>query len=110
MHNNNECNADDDDAILGLRKYFCVTIKEHAIDNASTNQVDDTISIEVCADEKTDDIRKRYWMHISDADRGSPKGSDLLEISKRRSTSSYLHTGALPMFPYRYVYYSIVND
>ena len=91
----------DIDTVLNLRQDFRCKMKVYTIDNASTNEVDDGISIEVYTDEQTGDLRKRYWVHIADADRWAPRGSDFLEIAKRRSTSLYIPTGSLPMFPYR---------
>ena len=65
-----------------------------AIDESSTVEVDDAMSVE-----PLDDGRMRLWVHIADATRYVAKGSPLELEARERSTSRYLPTGTISMFP-----------
>lgn len=87
----------DPDCVLGLRKDLR-RFKVFTIDNASTSEIDDGISIEVLTNDDGS-VRQRYWIHIADADKWAPRGSKIIYAARRRATSIYLPTGSLPMFP-----------
>jgi exoribonuclease II len=69
-------------------------LKIYTIDSESTTEVDDGISLQVL-----EPGRYRYWIHIADADRWAPRGSDIFRIAQARTTTHYLPTGPIPMFP-----------
>lgn len=64
-----------------------------AIDDASTKEIDDALSIELV------DKRIRLWVHIADPTRYIELGSPLAREARRRATSIYLPTKTIPMFP-----------
>lgn len=107
VENNNKHDDDDDeittltnpdvDDILNIRRDL-THHKVYTIDSESTSEVDDGISIE----ELDDQGRYKFWIHIADADRWSPRNSAVFEIAKARTTTHYLPTGPIPMFPPRY--------
>lgn len=84
-----------------------------AIDEASTVEIDDALSLELLppppTTTTTDDgansnkipVHKsqRIWIHIADPTRTVPLNSPLANEAKRRTTSIYLPTGTIPMFP-----------
>jgi len=91
----------DPDTLLGLRQDFRHH-KVYTIDAVSTSEIDDGLSVEVieCVDENGDkNERHRLWIHIADADRWAPRGSELFEAARRRITSLYLPQGSISMFP-----------
>ena len=89
----------DPDQLLQIRKDLR-RLKVYTIDNASTNEIDDGISVEVLPDStNSDTVRQRYWIHIADADRWAPRGSKVIQSAQRRATSVYLPTGSYHMFP-----------
>jgi len=90
-------NTVDYDGILGVRKDL-TSMKVYTIDNESTREIDDGISVEVIED-KLGSKRHRFWIHISDADRWAPRYSNLFKVGERRSTSIYAPTKTYPMFP-----------
>ena len=68
-----------------------------AIDDASTQEVDDSLSVEfLTADGGS---RRRFWVHIADPTRYIEHGSPLYREARRRGSSIYLPTGTIPMFP-----------
>lgn len=69
-------------------------LKAYTIDDESTREIDDGLSIE-----DLDDGNQRIWIHIADPSCiVSP--ADVLDLeARRRSTSLYLPTGMIPMFP-----------
>ena len=87
----------DPDLLLNIRKDLR-RLKVYTIDAASTSEIDDGISIQVLHD-KEGEVRQRFWIHIADADRWAPRGSNILQCAQRRATSIYLPTGSYPMFP-----------
>jgi exoribonuclease R len=98
----NSSNNYDVDTLLGLRKDLR-HLKVYTIDSESTSEIDDGISLERyrSADGNTTD---RLWIHIADVDRWAPRNSEIIRTAQRRSTTLYLPTGPVPMFPERYAY------
>lgn len=69
-------------------------LKVYTIDDASTEEIDDGLSAVTLPDGNW-----RIWIHIADPSRLISPG-DLLDLeARRRSTSLYLPTGMIPMFP-----------
>lgn len=87
----------DPDTILGIRKDLR-HLKVYTIDSASTAEIDDGISTEKILD-INNQTKYRIWVHIADAERWAPPGSDLFEVARRRITSLYLPHGSISMFP-----------
>lgn len=69
-------------------------LKVYTIDDESTREIDDGLSIENLADG-----RQRLWIHIADPTRLVGPGDELDLEARRRSTSLYLPTGTISMFP-----------
>lgn len=69
-----------------------------AIDEASTVEVDDAMSVE-CFEDGSGSDAMRLWVHIADPTRYVARGSALEVEARRRASSIYLPTGTLPMFP-----------
>lgn len=69
-------------------------LKTYTIDDESTREIDDAISIE-----NLSDGRQRIWVHIADPTRWLVPGDDLDLEARRRCTTVYLPTGMVPMFP-----------
>jgi len=70
-------------------------LNAYAIDEASTMEIDDALSLELSEDKKT----QRIWIHIADPTRTIPLNSPLANEAMRRTSSIYLPTGTIPMFP-----------
>jgi exoribonuclease-2 len=68
--------------------------KVYTIDDESTREIDDGLSVESLGDGGW-----RVWIHIADPTRWVMPGDDLDLEARRRSTSLYLPTGMIPMFP-----------
>lgn len=68
--------------------------KVYTIDDESTKEIDDGISIETLADG-----RQKIWVHIADPTRLVQPEDELDQEARRRSTSLYLPTGMISMFP-----------
>ena len=66
----------------------------YTIDDISTTEIDDGLSIETLADGS-----KRIWIHIADPTRWLEPESILDKDARKRGTSVYLPTGVIPMFP-----------
>jgi len=81
---------------LGIRKDLR-RLKVYVIDSASTNEVDDGVSLE--AFEEGGVVRQRIWIHIADAGQYAPPGSALWAAARRRGTSLYLPHNSFGMFP-----------
>ena len=93
----------DPEQLLGIRKDLR-HLKVFTIDGASTMEIDDGLSVEKITDDNSrgqDDRTTRYriWIHIADADRYSPPGSDLFRTAGKRITSLYLPGRSFSMFP-----------
>ncbi len=69
-------------------------LKVYTIDDESTEEIDDGLSLEQLADG-----RERLWIHIADPTRLVMPGDELDLEARRRSTTLYLPTGMIPMFP-----------
>ncbi|NEP02853.1 MAG: VacB/RNase II family 3'-5' exoribonuclease [Symploca sp. SIO2E9] len=69
-------------------------LKVYTVDDESTKEIDDGLSIE-----NLEDGRQRLWIHIADPTHLVMPG-DVLDLeARRRSTTLYLPTGIIPMFP-----------
>jgi exoribonuclease II len=69
-------------------------LKVYTIDDESTREIDDGLSVETLADGQ-----QRLWIHIADPSRWVMPGDDLDLEARRRCTTIYLPTGMIPMFP-----------
>lgn len=69
-------------------------LKVYTIDDESTQEIDDGLSVEYL-----EDGRERLWVHIADPTRLLSPGDELDLEARRRSTTVYLPTGMVPMFP-----------
>ncbi len=69
-------------------------LKAYTIDDESTKEIDDGLSVEFLPDGT-----QRLWIHIADPTRWLTPGDELDLEARRRSTTVYLPTGAVPMFP-----------
>ncbi|NES81111.1 MAG: VacB/RNase II family 3'-5' exoribonuclease, partial [Moorea sp. SIO2B7] len=70
-------------------------LKVYTIDDESTKEIDDGLSVEYLGDGKP----PRLWIHIADPTRLVFPGDELDLEARRRSTSLYLPTGMISMFP-----------
>ncbi len=70
-------------------------LKVCTIDDESTEEIDDGLSIEYLDDNRT----SRLWIHIADPTRLVAPEDELDLEARRRSTSLYLPTGMVSMFP-----------
>jgi exoribonuclease II len=69
-------------------------LKVYTIDDESTQEIDDGLSVELLPDG-----RQKLWIHIADPTRLlSPEDEFDLE-ARKRSVTIYLPTGMIPMFP-----------
>lgn len=69
-------------------------LKVCTIDDESTTEIDDGLSIEYL-----DNGKAKIWIHIADPTRIVDPEDELDLEARRRSTSLYLPTGMVPMFP-----------
>ena len=69
-------------------------LKVYTVDDESTKEIDDGLSVEDLGEGKS-----RLWIHIADPTRLVVPGDELDLEARRRSTSLYLPTGMIPMFP-----------
>lgn len=69
-------------------------LKVYTIDDESTLEVDDGLSIEVLPDG-----RERIWVHIADPTRWMTPGDKLDLEARKRCTTIYLPTGMVSMLP-----------
>ncbi|PSB21659.1 RNB domain-containing ribonuclease [Phormidesmis priestleyi ULC007] len=69
-------------------------LKVYTIDDESTREIDDGLSLEILPDGQ-----QRLWIHIADPTRWLIPGDDLDLEARRRTTTIYLPTGMIPMFP-----------
>ena len=70
-------------------------LKVYTIDDESTEEIDDGLSIEYLGEGRS----PRLWIHIADPTRLVSPGDELDLEARRRSTSMYLPTGMISMFP-----------
>jgi len=69
-------------------------LKVYTIDDESTREIDDGLSVEFLEDGK-----QRLWIHIADPTRWITPEDELDLEARRRCTTLYLPTGMIPMFP-----------
>lgn len=69
-------------------------LKVYTVDDESTREIDDGLSVE-----SLEDGKQRLWIHIADPTRLIFPGDQLDLEARRRSTSMYLPTGTISMFP-----------
>jgi exoribonuclease II len=69
-------------------------LKVYTIDDEGTREIDDGLSLETL-----DNGQQRLWIHIADPSRWIILGDELDQEAQRRSTTLYLPTGMIPMFP-----------
>lgn len=69
-------------------------LKVYTIDDASTREIDDGLSVEVL-----DDDRQKLWIHIADPTRFIQLGDELDLEARKRGTTVYLPEQMIPMFP-----------
>ncbi|NEP80980.1 MAG: VacB/RNase II family 3'-5' exoribonuclease [Okeania sp. SIO3B3] len=69
-------------------------LKVYTIDDESTKEIDDGLSVEFL-----EDNRQKIWVHIADPTRLLTPGDELDLDARRRTTTLYLPTGMIPMFP-----------
>ena len=69
-------------------------LKVYTIDDESTREIDDGLSVEFMPDGQ-----QRLWIHIADPTRLLSPGDELDLEARRRTTTVYLPTGIIPMFP-----------
>ena len=69
-------------------------LKLYTIDDESTKEIDDGLSVEFLPDGQ-----QRIWIHIADPTRLMRPGDELDLEARRRTTTVYLPTGMVPMFP-----------
>ncbi len=77
-----------------LNRLDLTHLKVYTVDDESTREIDDGLSWE-----KLEDGRGRLWVHIADPSRWLTPGDELDMEARRRSTTLYLPTGPIPMFP-----------
>ncbi|PRW58916.1 ribonuclease [Chlorella sorokiniana] len=76
------------------RRDFTQSHTIFTIDDASTTEIDDGLSLE-----RLPDGRTKVWVHIADPSRWVAPGSLLAQEAEARTKSMYLPTGVVPMFP-----------
>ncbi|MEL4894188.1 ribonuclease catalytic domain-containing protein [Crocosphaera sp. Alani8] len=69
-------------------------LKVYTIDDESTEEIDDGLSVEYL-----DDNKVKLWIHIADPTRLVTPGDELDLEARKRSTTLYLPTGMISMFP-----------
>ena len=79
---------------LELDRKDLTPLKVYTIDDESTAEIDDGLSLETL-----ENGRQRVWIHIADPSRWVSLGDELDKEAQRRSTTVYLPTGMIPMFP-----------
>lgn len=89
-----ECFTDPIPDKMGDLRRDLTHLHVYTIDDISTTEIDDGLSIETLADG-----RKRIWIHIADPTRWLDPESPLDKDARKRGTSVYLPTGVIPMFP-----------
>lgn len=79
---------------LDVNRLDLTHLKVYTIDDESTKEIDDGLSLEVLPDG-----RERIWIHIADPTRWVVPGDELDLDARKRITTIYLPTGMIPMFP-----------
>ncbi|MBW4444585.1 MAG: ribonuclease R [Plectolyngbya sp. WJT66-NPBG17] len=81
-------------ADLDVNRLDLTHLKVYTIDDESTREIDDGLSVEVLPDG-----REKIWIHIADPTRWVEPGDELDLDARKRITTIYLPTGMIPMFP-----------
>jgi exoribonuclease II len=81
-------------ADLDTNRLDLTHLKVYTIDDESTLEIDDGLSLETLADG-----RCQIWVHIADPTRFVSVGDELDLEARRRATTIYMPTGMIPMFP-----------
>jgi exoribonuclease II len=81
-------------ADLDTNRLDLTHLKVYTIDDESTLEIDDGLSLETLADG-----RCQIWVHIADPTRFVSVGGELDLEARRRATTIYMPTGMIPMFP-----------
>ncbi|WP_338462487.1 ribonuclease R family protein [Synechococcus elongatus IITB7] len=76
------------------RRQDLTHLKVYTIDDESTREIDDGLSCQ-----RLSDGRLQLWVHVADPTRLIEPGDSLDLEARRRSTTIYLPTGMVPMFP-----------
>lgn len=79
---------------LNVERLDLTHLKVYTIDDESTKEIDDGLSVE-----KLENGVNRIWIHIADPTRLISPNDELDLEARKRSTSLYLPTGMIPMFP-----------
>ena len=69
-------------------------LKLYTIDDETTTEIDDGLSLEFL-----ENGQQRIWIHIADPTRLLSPGDELDLEARKRTTTVYLPTGMIPMFP-----------
>lgn len=69
-------------------------LKVYTIDDEGTAEIDDGLSLE-----RLEEGREKIWIHIADPSRWVMPGDALDQEAQKRTTTVYLPTGMIPMFP-----------
>jgi len=77
-----------------VQRLDLTNLKVYTIDDESTQEIDDGLSLEYLADSK-----ERIWIHVADPTRWILPEDELDLEARRRATTLYLPTGMIPMFP-----------
>ncbi|KAL3923472.1 MAG: hypothetical protein SGPRY_004208 [Prymnesium sp.] len=77
-----------------VRRFDLTHLRALAIDESSTVEVDDAVSIE-----ELEDGRIKLWVHVADPTRYLTLGGLIESEARRRMSSCYLPTGTVPMIP-----------
>ena len=70
------------------------SLKVYTIDDESTEEIDDGLSVEYLENDQV-----KLWIHIADPTRLVTPGDELDLEARKRSTTLYLPTGMISMFP-----------
>jgi len=83
------------------RRLDLTHLRSFAIDDASTKEVDDAVSFEYVDDPFGGEVKlKRVWIHVADPTRYIALGSPIEQEARRRKSTIYFPTGAVPMLPH----------
>ena len=76
------------------RRLDLTHLRALAIDESSTVEVDDAVSVE-----ELDGGAIKLWVHVADPSRYIAIGDPVEDEARRRTSSCYLPTGTVPMIP-----------
>ncbi|MBD2000723.1 VacB/RNase II family 3'-5' exoribonuclease [Leptolyngbya sp. FACHB-541] len=89
-----QCRLADPPLDLDPERLDLTHLKVYTIDDESTREIDDGLSVEFLELGK-----QRLWIHIADPTRWITPEDELDLEARRRCTTLYLPTGMIPMFP-----------